>query len=49
MPLVAELHLIQLNAKTSVEKLGRRKFEAHWGVDFQTAMAEYNRAYEAMR
>jgi hypothetical protein len=46
VPLAPEYHLIQHGPRTSIEALGKAKFEALYGVDLEAKIVEYNRAYD---
>lgn len=46
VPLPASLHMIQDGPYTSIEALGKRKFEARYGVDLEAAIVRYNARYE---
>jgi len=45
LPLCPEHHQIQAGLH-SIEALGKRKFEAMYGVDLETAIRQYNERYE---
>lgn len=49
VPLPASLHLIQDGPYTSIEALGKRKFEVMYGVDLEAAIIRYNEQYEQER
>lgn len=46
LPLAPEYHLIQHGPRTSIEALGKRGFEARYGVDIEERVADYRRRYE---
>lgn len=46
IPLPEDKHLIQHGPHTSIEALGKEKFEALYGVDLEAAIVDYNRRYE---
>lgn len=48
VPLMAEYHLIGYGP-TSVEALGKGKFQKLHGVDLEAAIVRYNQLYEAQR
>jgi hypothetical protein len=45
LPLAPEYHLIQHGPRTSIEALGKRKFEERYGVNIEERVAWYRRAY----
>jgi len=47
LPLAPEYHLIQHGPRTSIEALGKAKFEKRYGVDIEASIAKYNERYEA--
>jgi hypothetical protein len=47
IPLAPEYHLLQHGPKTSIEALGKAKFQERYGVDLEAAIAEYRRRYLA--
>jgi hypothetical protein len=46
VPLPASLHMIQDGPHTSIEALGKAKFEKRYGVDLEAAIVKYNATYE---
>jgi hypothetical protein len=46
LPLAPEYHQIQAGPKTSIEALGKKKFEKRYRVDLEAAILQYNRRYE---
>ena len=46
VPLLPEYHLIQWGPKTSIEALGKKKFQEKYGVDLEAAIVAYNERYE---
>ena len=46
LPLAPEYHLIQHGPKTSIEALGKAKFEARYRVNLEAAILEYNARYK---
>ena len=46
LPLAPEYHQIQPGPHTSIEALGKAKFEARYGVDIESAIAKYNEQYQ---
>lgn len=48
LPLAPEYHQIQ-NGPFSIESLGKRKFEARYGVNIEAKIVEYNERYELKR
>jgi hypothetical protein len=46
LPLAPEYHMIQNGPRTSIEALGKAKFEARYGVDLEAAIVRYNELYE---
>jgi hypothetical protein len=46
LPLAPEYHLIQHRPRTSIEALGKRKFEARYSVDLEASIKRYNARYE---
>jgi hypothetical protein len=47
VPLPEEKHLIQHGPYTSIEALGKKKFEERYGVDLEAAIVRYNEQYAA--
>ena len=47
LPLAPEYHQIQFGPHTSIEALGKTKFEAMYGVNLETRIVQYQREYEA--
>ncbi len=45
IPLMAEFHLYEYG-RYSIERLGKKRFEAHHGVDLEAAILKYNAMYE---
>ncbi len=45
VPLIAEYHLHEAGM-WSVERIGKARFEAHFRVNFEQAIREYNQRYE---
>lgn len=46
VPLPASLHMIQDGPYTSIEALGKAKFEKRYGVDLEAAIVRYNLRHE---
>lgn len=46
LPLAPEYHMIGFGSETSIEALGKAKFEARYGVDIEAEIREYNERYE---
>ena len=46
LPLAPEYHMIQHGPRTSIEGLGKAKFEARYGVDLEASILRYNERYE---
>ncbi len=49
LPLAPEYHLIQHGPRTSIEALGKRRFEERYGIDIEASVAEYRRRYLGAR
>jgi hypothetical protein len=49
LPLAPEYHLYQHGPETSIEGLGKRKFEERYGVDIEERVANYRALYLASR
>jgi len=49
VPLAPEYHLIQAGPQTSIEALGKKKFEARYGIDLEAAIVRFNTLYERER
>ena len=49
LPLAPEYHMIQNGPRTSIEALGKAKFEARYGVDLEASILRYNARYERER
>ena len=47
VPLAPEYHMIGHGSRTSIEALGKAKFEARYGVNLEAAIVRYNQRYEA--
>lgn len=47
LPLAPEYHMIQNGPRTSIEALGKAKFEARYGVNLEASIVRYNQRYEA--
>lgn len=45
IPLVAELHLMTVDSENSIEALGKKKFEARFGVDLELLIRLFQTAY----
>jgi len=46
LPLAPEYHQIQNGPYTSIEALGKKKFEARYGVDLEAAIVKYNEQFD---
>jgi hypothetical protein len=46
VPLAPEYHLIQHGPYTSIEALGKAKFQERYGVDLEAAIRRYNSEYD---
>ena len=49
LPLAPEYHMIQNGPRTSIEALGKAKFERRYRVNLEAAIVRYNRRYEDER
>lgn len=49
LPLAPEYHMKDYGPRTSIEALGKVKFEARFGVDLEAAIVKYNARYERER
>jgi hypothetical protein len=49
VPLAPEYHQIQAGPQTSIEALGKKKFEARYGIDLEAAIVRLNALYERER
>ena len=49
VPLAPEYHQIQAGPHTSIEALGKKKFEARYGIDLEATIVRLNALYERER